>query len=99
MSCAAGIAGSGATVGATDAATVVATDGAVVGVGATVGATVGAVVAAVLEHALATRAAIAKTLAIRIRELVTGFLLTSWNSPGGASSTLDALRVVSVSGA
>jgi hypothetical protein len=48
----------GATVGVADwpAATV------------TTGVALGAFVAAVLEHALATRAAIAKTLAIRIRE-------------------------------
>jgi hypothetical protein len=66
ISWAAGTVGSAAAVGATDAAVVAAALAAVVG--AAVGVALGAVVAALLEHALATRAAIAKTLAIRIRE-------------------------------
>jgi membrane associated rhomboid family serine protease len=66
ISWAAGTVGSGVAVGAIDAAVVVAALAAVVG--AAVGVALGAVVAALLEHALATRAAIAKTLAMRIRE-------------------------------
>src|ERR1035437_2390842 len=66
ISWAAGTVGGGVAVGAIDAAGVVAALAAVVG--AAVGVALGAVVAALLEHALATRAAIAKTLAMRIRE-------------------------------